>query len=361
MPEQPPRPRKPKRQVAGDRTARRPAGATAKRSKAASAPKERPSRAGSEQRRSRAPRAVRNRPAARARPATQTARGRTSPGARTPSSTGGAGRSAGSPHLARVTRRRLVRVTAFLALPALIATAFLVLHSPLFAIGSVRVTGALETSTAAIVSSAGLNGHPPLIDVNPVTVASRIESLPWIKTALVARHWPRSVTISVTERVPVAEVSIRRHRWELFDSVGRALGFRSLRTTGLVRLQKISPMPPPGALATQELGGEVALADALPVAMVAQVQEVTYSASNELSVTLASGPIAIFGSASALSDKVVALTTLLADHVSLVGVTSINLRVPSSPVLSSAPIATRVRVKSTKSTPAGATPPAVNG
>ena len=258
-------------------------------------------------------------------------------------------------------RRRLVRVTAFLALPALIASAFLVLHTSLFAIASVKVTGANETPAAEIVTTAGLNGRPPLIDVNPAEVSTRLESLPWIKTAVVARHWPKSVTISVTERVPVAEVSIRRHRWELFDSEGRALGFRSLRTKGLVRLQQVSPMPSPGTFAGGAFGGEVVLVDALPIALVSQVQEVTYSASDELSIKLVSGPIVIFGSASALSEKVVALSTLLANHVSLVGVTSINLRVPSSPVLSSASSATKVPVKVTKSTPTGTTTPAISG
>ena len=254
-----------------------------------------------------------------------------------------------------------MRVTAFLVLPALIASVFLVLHTSLFAIASVKVTGAYETPSAEIVTTAGLNGRPPLIDVNPAEISTRLESLPWIKTAVVARHWPKSVTISVTERVPVAEASIRRQRWELFDSVGRALGFRSLRTKGLVRLRQVLPMPSPGAVASEALGGEVALADALPIALLSQVQEVTYSTSDELSIKLVVGPIVIFGSASALSDKVVALSTLLADHVSLVGVTSINLSVPSSPVLNSASQVTKVPVKATESTPVGTTTPATGG
>ena len=222
------------------------------------------------------------------------------------------------------------------------------LHTSLFAIGSVPVVGAHETSTGAIISIAGLNNHPPLIDVNPAVAAAKIESLPWIKGAVVARHWPKSVTISVTERVPVAEASIRRHHWELFDSTGRALGFRGTRTDALVRLRAIALMPAPGDYATRALADEVALADALPVALVPKVREVTYSSGDELTATLTSGPTVIFGSSLALSDKVVALATLIANNVSFAGVTSINLRVPSSPVLSSAPMLVKVPVKATR-------------
>ena len=265
-------------------------------------------------------------------------------------------RAGAPPHITGTARRRLVRVTAFLALPALIASAFLVLHTSLFAVASVKVVGAHETPAAEIISTAGLNSRPPLIDVNPSAVSARIESLPWIKTAVVVRHWPKSVAISVTERVPVAEVSIRRHRWELFDSEGRALGFRTLRTLGLVRLRELAPMPSPGVVASSALGSEIALADALPLALVSQVQEVNYSQSGDLSIKLASGPIVVFGNAAALADKVVALSTLLANHVSLVGITGINLSVPSSPVLSSAPSVTKAPVKPAKQAPTGTTP-----
>ncbi|HVB01274.1 MAG TPA: FtsQ-type POTRA domain-containing protein [Acidimicrobiales bacterium] len=361
MPEQPSRPKKPKKKVTGKRPVREPAKRMTKHTNATSSPKEQPSRATSKGDGTRAPRAGRKRPATHVNRSAESVRNRTTPKASIQSPNRVRARSVSPTQITGTVRRRLVRVTAFLVLPALIASVFLVLHTSLFAIASVKVTGAHETPPAEIVTIAGLNGHPPLIDVNPAEISTRLESLPWIKTAVVARHWPKSVTISVTERVPVAEASIRRHRWELFDSEGRALGFRSLRTKGLVRLRQVSPMPSPGAVVSEALGGEVALADALPIALVSQVQEVTYSTSDELSIKLVLGPIVIFGSASALSEKVVALSTLLANHVSLVGVTTINLRVPSSPVLSSASLVAKVPVKAIKSTPVGTTTPAISG
>jgi cell division protein FtsQ len=211
---------------------------------------------------------------------------------------------------------------------------FVVLHSSLFAISGVKVQGAVETSPRQIIVAAGLSNHPPLIDVNSIAVALKVESLPWIASATVVRHWPKSVTIAVTERVPIAEANVAKHSWELFDRQGRALGYRPIQTRGLVRIQKQTVMTRPGAIATGAIGGEISLADALPIHLSPEIREVGYTSKDGIIVNLSGGTIAIFGGADALADKVVALNTLFANHVSLIGVKSVDLRVPSSPVLS---------------------------
>ncbi len=355
-PPESPRPKKPGKRVTAKRTVRKPAKRADQRAGATEAHRGTRTRATVRRSGDRAPQAARKTPAKRATRSARPAREQTTPVPSRATSASVRDQPEAPARARGSSRRRLVRVTALLAIPALIASAFLVLHTSLFDVASVTVVGAHETPAAEIIATAGLDSRPPLIDVNPAAVSARIESLPWIKTATVIRHWPKSVAISVTERVPVAEASIRRHRWELFDAEGRALGFRTLRTTGLVRLRQISPMPSPGSVATATLGSEVALADALPIALVSQVREVSYSPSDELSITLSSGPVVVFGNATALSDKVVALTTLLADHVSLAGVTVVNLSVPSSPVLSSAPPVAKAQVKPAKVAPSGTTP-----
>lgn len=233
----------------------------------------------------------------------------------------------------KVGHRRILIATALLSVPALVASAFLVLHTSLFALGKVTVNGAHETSSQAIVNVAGLEQHPPLIDVNPVVVATKIEALPWIASADVVRHWPKSVTIDVTERVPVVQSSRGPHRWEIFDQRGRALGYRAHRTRGLVRIKAADAMPAPGESARGAFADEVTLADAVPVALVPQVFEISYSLRDGLIADLSSHVTVIFGSTSAISEKMVALDTLLTNHVSLAGVTSIDLSVPSSPIL----------------------------
>ncbi len=85
-------------------------------------------------------------------------------------------------------RRRLRVVAALLVVIVLAVVAFGVLHTTFFSAQKVEVTGQHpHTSTAAILSAAGLTGHPPLIDVNPGASAAKVERLPWIATARVIR------------------------------------------------------------------------------------------------------------------------------------------------------------------------------
>ncbi len=232
-------------------------------------------------------------------------------------------------------RRRLWIVTSLLAVPALIVSVFLILHSSLFSISGVTVHGAKETQQAAVISAAGLSHHPPLIDVNPVAVALKVEGLPWIETATVVRHWPKRVTITVTERTPIAQALITKSRWELFDTQGRALGDRSHPTPGLIDIARVLSMPSPGVTAGGDLEAEVALCDALPVSMIPSVTQIGVTKHDGLVLDIAAKTTVIFGTREQLRDKVVALATLLANHVGLTGVATVDLRVPSSPILSS--------------------------
>ena len=81
-----------------------------------------------------------------------------------------------------------------------------------------------NTPTAAIVRAAGLDGHPPLISVDPGPVGGPGGD------AAVHRHRPRSrgtgptrVTIAVTERVPVATMAGPATSWSTLDGDGRTL------------------------------------------------------------------------------------------------------------------------------------------
>ncbi len=99
------------------------------------------------------------------------------------------------------------------------------LHSRFFAANHVVVLGARHESTAAIERVTGLADAPPMLDVDPATVSSRVESaFAWVQSATVTKSWPHTVTISVTERRPVAEVTTKTGRLELVDASGRRLG-----------------------------------------------------------------------------------------------------------------------------------------
>lgn len=99
------------------------------------------------------------------------------------------------------------------------------LHSSLFGASHVTVLGARHESVASVERVAGLDGAPPLVDVDPGAIASRLAAaFPWIDTVSVSTSWPHSVTITITERRAVAEVRTSGGKWELVDETGRRLG-----------------------------------------------------------------------------------------------------------------------------------------
>jgi hypothetical protein len=103
--------------------------------------------------------------------------------------------------------RRLRWIVGGVAVLVVLCVALLVLHTPLLALRHATVRGAPHTGSEAVLQAAGLLDDPPLIDVDPKTVAAHVEALPWVAHAVVVRHWPDSVTIIVTERVPLGSVA----------------------------------------------------------------------------------------------------------------------------------------------------------
>ncbi len=83
------------------------------------------------------------------------------------------------------------------------------LHSPLFSASAVTVTGNTHESTAQVIDQAGLASQPALLDVDAGAVTTRLEQLPWVRSASVNVSWPDGVHISVVEETPRLVVSKR--------------------------------------------------------------------------------------------------------------------------------------------------------
>ena len=68
-----------------------------------------------------------------------------------------------------------------------------------------------------MLRAAGLDGHPLMIRVDTRRLEQRLDALPWVATATVARDWPSTVGISVRERVPAAVVTTANGEWAVTD------------------------------------------------------------------------------------------------------------------------------------------------
>ncbi|MGA2838408.1 MAG: FtsQ-type POTRA domain-containing protein [Acidimicrobiales bacterium] len=235
------------------------------------------------------------------------------------------------------TQKRLRRAAVVAGVVVLIGIGALVLHTPWFEARVVTVTGSHpNTSDEAIESAAGLLHHPPLVSVDPGPTAARVESLPFIASARVTRHWPDSVTISVTERIPMATMAGPGTAWSTLDGMGRTLAVTAARPD----LPVLVVHAPAGTAVPAPVGGTVApdadpglvVAATLPPAFVHQVVSVTVAGDGTVSLGLDSDLTVLLGTVSDLTAKYEDVAAIIA-HANLDGARTIDVTVPESPTV----------------------------
>ncbi len=266
-------------------------------------------------------------------------------------------------HAARRRRRWLTLAAGVLAVAAAIAS---VSRTPLLAVHHVRVTGGLHTTRASVLAATGLGRQPLMVSVSSGRLRRDLSALPWVAGARISRRWPTTVDIRLTERVPVARLPERGGGTAVVDRTGRVLSVAApntpaLNSPGVLALPAISglqPAGPPGTtvqaaplatgalLVAASVPGKVGITGATGTgatgtgATGGAVQAVVVTSAG-LQLSLSNGPSVILGTADQLSQKLVALRTML-DRVDLRGVATIDVRVPDEPVLTRAPQSTTV-------------------
>lgn len=230
-------------------------------------------------------------------------------------------------------RRRLRLVLGLLVTVGTVGAGWGVTRSALLDVDKVTVAGAQHTEPAAVVEAAGLRPGQPMLDLHATGLAADIESLPWVARATVTRHWPGTVAVRITERTPAGAVRLG-DGWVLADATGRVLSTTPAGAHDLVTIQGPLPAdsPAPGAELAGPLLDGVRVAAAVTEAALDEVRQVTVDDGGVAVLALAGGAEARLGPTHDLDTKLAALATLFA-KVDLRGVSSIDLRVPSAPVL----------------------------
>jgi cell division protein FtsQ len=235
--------------------------------------------------------------------------------------------------------RRLRWVVGGVAVLVVLCLVLLVLHTPLLALRHATVRGAQHTGSQAVLGAAGLLDDPPLIDVDPTSAAAQVERLPWVAHAVVVRHWPDSVTITVTERVPLGSIARPAGGVAVVDASGRVLAWQSSAPPGLVLVAPVTPGRP-GTVLAPAAEPALQVASALPPSLVGRVLHVTVSAQGMVSLDLGGGVSATLGSTAGLEAKLTALASVLAGaHVS--GPAVIDVTVPDEPTVGPPPPGSR--------------------
>ncbi len=208
-------------------------------------------------------------------------------------------------------RRRLDRRQRWLVragvLAAVVALAcWLVLASPLLAVRTVQVDGAGSLTPEQVVSAAGITTGTPLARVDTAAAAARVAGLPQVAAVEVTRGWPRTVVVTLRERVPVAVVATGGSR-SLVDREG--VLFDTITgdpPAGVVPLAVTDPGP--GDAATTAALGALT---SLPRDVRRQVTGVSATSADDVTLQLTDGRTVLWGSAAQTDRKSRVLDALL--------------------------------------------------
>lgn len=241
-------------------------------------------------------------------------------------------------------RRRLRRVIVVLCAAAVVAGGVVVLYSPVLAAREIVIAGNVHTTRTEVLDITGLVRRPPLIEVDTSTEVRRLERLSWVKSARVTLQWPSTVSIAIVERLPVAVVAASGGGFALVDATGRVLAEAPRRPTTLPLVTGVALAGRPGSVLAPTSIGALHAAAALPVSLLGRLMSVSPSPSDGVVLHLRPDLQVVVGGAAALGEKYVSLATVL-ERVNLSGVATIDLRVPSTPVLTPLPAGRRVHAK----------------
>jgi cell division septal protein FtsQ len=242
-------------------------------------------------------------------------------------------------------RRRLRALMAVLGVVVVVAGGVGLLHSPLFRVEHVTVVGNRQTPSAEIIAAAGLDrGRSLMVDAGGRVAEQAVQALPWVGTVSFTRHWPWTVVVTVTERVPAAIVNTNGGS-DVVDPSGRVLEVLPARerapalpvvegARGALAGQRISPS---SGTSGAKLSEVLSAAAATPPMLAARGLQLGYSPASGLRAYV--GPaktVVLLGDPAQVGVKLAVLEELAA-QVTLSGYAQIDLTVPQRPALTPLP------------------------
>jgi cell division protein FtsQ len=207
----------------------------------------------------------------------------------------------------RPSRRQVLlrRAVALVVLLGLVVLVLALLFTPILGVRSVTVTGVTTLTRAQVTDAAQVADGTPMLTLNTGAVAARVATLPRVATVDVARSWPGTVRITLTERNPVG-VLTGSDGVHLVDRTGFDFATVARAPAGLpvIQLPSVQPSDPK----TQAV---VAVLAALPTQLRDQVTAIGAGTPGSVQLTLADGKTVRWGSADDSARKAAVLGALL--------------------------------------------------
>lgn len=235
-------------------------------------------------------------------------------------------------------RRRLRRLLWCLAGAAGVAGVAGLTRTPLLDVDHVRVEGAgrlTPAEVAAVAAGAGAGRGAPLVSVDTGAVERALAALPAVADAEVARRFPGTVVIRVTEREPVAAVAGTAGRVALVAADGVVVDV-GVPADGhrLPVLEGVDAVEEAGEVVTAEplLAAAAAVAGGSEAVQAAVEAVAVGPEEGEVQLRLAAGGAVRLGTPADLDAKVAAVAAVL-EQADLACLATLDVRVPIAPAV----------------------------
>jgi len=230
-------------------------------------------------------------------------------------------------------RLRAYWAIGIILLGAAVYAGYRAVEWPGFALNDVAVSGATVTPRSEILRAAGLQAHGNIWLQNLGAARSRIEALPYVRTARLLRRPPGTILIQITERTPDGCLVGRDGAAARIDDEGRVLeaGCGSGR---LRRYWSRLVIPEPGTF-VRDASVLRLQADAQALAGDGHVYVgFAHDRFGDLQATLPSGVVVLFGAEGDIQQKARLVAPILRETSARgAAIAAIDLRAPRTPVV----------------------------
>lgn len=211
-------------------------------------------------------------------------------------------------------RRRARRLSLIaLALAVVLALVWVVGWSPVFATRSVEVRGTSLLTRDEVLARAAVPLGVPVARQETRAIARRAATLRAVDQVHVARSWPHSIVITVTERRPILQRrDAGRYVWS--DAQGLVIHEASAPQAGLVTVEASDDR--------RLLTDLASVAAALTPALRAQLDHISATSPDSITLHLRGKRTVVWGSSSESSTKAQVATALLSVKATVYDVSS---------------------------------------
>jgi cell division protein FtsQ len=207
-------------------------------------------------------------------------------------------------------RRRLRILLVVSCVLSTLGLAYLIVMSPFLDVDRVVITGERHVTPAQVRAAARVHRGDHLLFLDTGAVARRIERIPWVRKAAVARDLPGTLRVTIAEYRPAAYVRVGGAVM-LVAADGHVIARATTAPPGTVEIRGVRRAPAAGGVLAPV--GVAGIVPRLPPALAQQVEAVDVSGTG-IALELRDGGEIRLGNASDLAAKAASARAVL-DHL----------------------------------------------